>query len=240
MKSPVKLPSFPRKIVLTMLVGLLAIGILVGAGFFSWKYLQAKKTITELKNRDKAAEEEVSVLVETVGKIILLPDGTPTIATVTDQAKLQNQQFFTRSVNGDKVLIFPEAKKAYLYRPSSNQIIDVASLNIQATGEENVAAATPSPTKFVVAIYNGTTTAGLTANYEKKLKPLLGGATVGLRQNAAVTTYEKSFLVDLKGGQDALVQEISQKLNLPVQTLPEGEPRPAGDVLIILGTDAFN
>lgn len=90
-------------------------------------------------NPEKQAQEEASKLVVVVGKLILLPEGeTPTVATVNDPEKLKEQPFFANAMAGDKVLIYTNAKKAILYRPSTNKIVEVAPLNIGA--------AAPAPT----------------------------------------------------------------------------------------------
>lgn len=58
-----------------------------------------------------------------------LPAGEqPTLATVADQEKLKGQDFFSHAQNGDKLLIYPKAKKAILYRPSTGKIIEVTNL----------------------------------------------------------------------------------------------------------------
>jgi hypothetical protein len=50
------------------------------------------------------------------------------MATVLEQDKLKDQPFFARAQNGDKVIIYTQNKKAILYRPSENRIIEVAPL----------------------------------------------------------------------------------------------------------------
>jgi hypothetical protein len=71
------------------------------------------------------AEAEVGIYVNKVGQLMQLPDETPTLATILDKTKLAGQDFFKTAENGDKVLVFMTAKKAILYRPSLNKIIDV-------------------------------------------------------------------------------------------------------------------
>ena len=87
----------------------------------------------------KAAEEEVKSLVVNVSKLIVLPtDELPTVATVTDPEKLVGQPFFVNAKIGDKLLIYTGARKAVLYRPDANLIIEVAPLVIGAQAGQPV------------------------------------------------------------------------------------------------------
>ena len=72
-----------------------------GAGYFYFRYQQAKKEIQTIKTDpttiQKAAEAESKKLVVEVSKLIDLPAGEdPTVATVTDVEKLKDQAFFHR------------------------------------------------------------------------------------------------------------------------------------------------
>jgi len=76
-------------------------------------------------------EEEVRKTVEVVGKLMELPAEMPTVATVSDVTKLPpDQPFFSLAKNGDKVLFYNDAKKAILYRPSIDKIINVAPITV--------------------------------------------------------------------------------------------------------------
>jgi uncharacterized membrane protein len=78
-----------------------------------------------------AAQEEIQNVVAEVGHYLVLPtDETPTMATVSDPTKLAGQPFFENAQAGDKVLIYSNARKAILWRPSTKMIIEVSSLNI--------------------------------------------------------------------------------------------------------------
>ena len=83
-----------------------------------------------------------------VGKLIVLPEGEqPTVATVSDAESLREQPFFAQAKNGYKVLIYTNARKAILYDPLSNKIVDVAPLNIGETApkeDEDQPETTPS------------------------------------------------------------------------------------------------
>lgn len=76
--------------------------------------------------------EEVEGLVEAVGKLIVLPQGEdPTVASVSDPEKLKDQPFFVNAKIGDKVLIYTKARKAYLYDPKQNKLLEVAPLTVE-------------------------------------------------------------------------------------------------------------
>ena len=83
------------------------------------------------KNPQQVAQQETAEVVRLVSKHILLPEGEdPTLATVTDADKLKDQPFFAHAKIGDKVLIYTNARKAILYNPSSDKLVEVAPLNI--------------------------------------------------------------------------------------------------------------
>ena len=86
-------------------------------------------------NPDAALQKEAKILTDRIGKFMELPvDEQPTLATVTDQEKLKSQNFFTHAQNGDKLLVYPKARKAILYRPSTKKVIEVSNL---ISSEEN-------------------------------------------------------------------------------------------------------
>lgn len=113
------------------LVIILAI-VLLGLGFAYQTNAnnRLKKENARLSNPQQTAQAQNEQLIKKVGQIIELPNETPTVATVVDVTKLKDQPFYAKAQNGDNVLFFPQAKKAILYRPSSNKIIEVATFNI--------------------------------------------------------------------------------------------------------------
>lgn len=73
----------------------------------------------------------MQTIINKVSRLIVLPEGeTPTIATVADPSKLKGQAFFANAKVGDKVLIYPNSKKAILYDPNQDIIVEVAPVNI--------------------------------------------------------------------------------------------------------------
>jgi hypothetical protein len=111
-----------RRLPLIFLFFLIVAGIALG--FFY-------KSDLSYKNPELVAESESRTLAEAVGKLIVLPtDELPTIATVSDPEALKDQVFFAEAKRGDKVLIFTNAKKAILYDPVANKIVNVAPVNV--------------------------------------------------------------------------------------------------------------
>lgn len=92
------------------------------------------------------ARQETATLVAAVSQLMILPEGEdPTIATVADTEKLKDQPFFANAEVGDKVLLFTTSKRAILYRPSANKIIEVAPINLgQAAAAEDTVVPTPA------------------------------------------------------------------------------------------------
>lgn len=116
--------------------------ILVAGGFFYFRSTQAPKPTPQSPQQ---TQEEVKRLVAEVGKLVELPQGEdPTVATVTDVNKLKDQPFFQKAKNGDKVLIYTNARKAYLYSPTLKKILDVAPINL-GTPSGQLASPSSSP-----------------------------------------------------------------------------------------------
>ncbi|MCC7436593.1 hypothetical protein IT402_01815 [Candidatus Nomurabacteria bacterium] len=107
------------------LVGLVVLVIILLALTFYF-YKKSKTSNPDL------SQVEVQSLVDKVSRLALVPtDEMPTIATVSDPDALKNQPFFVGAKKGDKVLIYSNAKKAYLYDPVSDKIINIAPLNLE-------------------------------------------------------------------------------------------------------------
>lgn len=102
-----------------------AIVSLYGCFHFYLKY----KSLTVDPNIE--AQKMTVELVEELSKLMELPiDETPTVATISDKAKLAGQIFFKNAENGDILFAYTNAMKAILYRPSTNKIINVAPISI--------------------------------------------------------------------------------------------------------------
>lgn len=240
----------------TVLV-LLFIAAVGSSGYFYYQYKQ-------VKNADDLVDAKKTITA--VSKLMSVPEKeVPTIATVTDKTKLKSQPFFKAAENGDKVLIYAGIKKAILYRPSTNKIIDVTPVNTEALSKNNPGTTnantqvlgaekareeanknltgTPSPTEepkeYSVALLNASSTQGATSTIEAKLKDI-EGVTVGVKDNAQ-KQYDTSTVVVLTESANDLGKKLAGILSYEIATnMPSGETTPNdSDIVVIIGEDGI-
>lgn len=243
------------KISAIVLVIAIVLGGAGGGGYFLYK--KYKKSPVSLS--------EVDDVVGKVGKLMDLPGETATLATVTDKEKLKDQPFFAQAENGDKAIIYTQAKKAILYRPSTNKIIEVMYLSIEqgsaspsapvdevpdqsaVPAQEQVEVQTTEgsdemtskeiiePVPFRMAVYNGTSMTGLAAAVVEKTS-VVEGVQVVAKKNA-VGTYATTMVINL-GDKDAAAQKIAEILGAQVtKEVPSGEKVPEADIWVVAGSD---
>ena len=123
-----------------IIIVLVTLLFLASSGTGIYFYTQWKKAVTV-----PSAAEEVEEVTSVLAGFMELPQGEePTIATVVDREKLQDQPFFINAQNGDKVVIYTNARKAILYRPETKKVIEVAPIFFDETQAE--ASSTPPET----------------------------------------------------------------------------------------------
>lgn len=232
------IPHVPPKFILIgALVAILAAG--VGGGIY--QYQKMLNELTALKAATQptsvSAAEEAKKLAAKVTKLVELPTNeVPTIVTVNDVNQLKGQPFFALAQNGDKVLIYTKAGRAVLFRPTTGKVIEITTISIgPPTGQASPSAALKAT--MTVTLLNGTNTVGLTKKYQEELKVKAPDLTVTDRENAKTSDYKKTILVDLSGLHRQQAQELAGALEIELSQLPEGEPKPLTDFLIIVGED---
>lgn len=247
MTFPPQIPSFLKT---KKGIAIVAVGsILIVAGIPSYYfYSQYQHAQLLLKNPSAAAKQEIEALVAKVGRLIELPQGEqPTIATISDVSKLSGQPFFAHAQNGDKVLVYTNTKKAILYRPSEDKLVEVASVNIGTVSQQASSSIsspsgslTPSPTpskpvSLRIALLNGTSVVGLTHTVEKDLKgKITNPFDVTVRGNAK-NDYDKTLVIDVSGKNSAVVKQLAASLSGDAVGLPKGEDSQDVDIIIIIG-----
>lgn len=126
--------------------------VIAGLGYFIYpplqKFIRSDKVDDSIPTPSPAAAvlgDDASVI-EKVGKLMILPsDETPNVATVTDLERLKDQPFFKNAKTGDRVLIYANSRKAILYDPVYNKIVEVTQI-AAPTEEPSPLPTQPEPT----------------------------------------------------------------------------------------------
>lgn len=100
--------------------------LLVASAATSFYWYKKYQTVLHLP--ESGSKDEAAILIKKISSFMELPQETPSVVTITDRDKLQNQEFFQKAQNGDKILIFQNTRRIILYRPDTGRVIDVAPL----------------------------------------------------------------------------------------------------------------
>lgn len=112
-------------LILSMLVAIII------AGWFGYDWYRSEREIERLSQKPTAEKmsADTAALLGKIKKHMLLPEEDPTIATITDAENLiQQQPFYAGTQNGDKLLIFPNAKKAIIYSEARDKLINIGPI----------------------------------------------------------------------------------------------------------------
>lgn len=146
--NPAATPSGDKEkkkgiIKIVILVIILA-ALIAAVGYLGWNWWQMKQQFQKLTMPQGVQELQKKQTEETIAKVskhIVLPQGEdPIIATVTDAAALKKESsFYELAQNNDIVIIYAKAKKAFLYDPEGDIILNVGPVITETTP-------TPTPT----------------------------------------------------------------------------------------------
>lgn len=118
--------TFLRSITMLFCVSILALTL--GACSLS-------DTPEEIKAAELQAQlDENNELMETIGRLMVIPNEEPIIATINEaELLIKEQPFYAGVSNGDKLVIFPKSQKAVIYSPSKNIIVNSGPFTINNT-----------------------------------------------------------------------------------------------------------
>ena len=117
------------------IVKLLLIILFLLLGYIAWQYYHPDKT--NISSLDIATQEKDEIIRKVGAHIVFPTDETPTLATDSDPEQLKRYPFFTNAEKGDKVLIYSIAKKAILYRPDGDKIVEIAPIITKSNTSES-------------------------------------------------------------------------------------------------------
>ena len=133
-------------------LGLIILLVLLAVGYYGWRYLKIGQpsllggTVNQAENQ-KANQQEIMAVVAQVKKLIIVPgDESPQMAEISDAVLAAKEQpFYAGAQNGDKILVYLNARKAIIYSPARNIIVNVGP--IYMNNETPAPAATTTPKK---------------------------------------------------------------------------------------------
>lgn len=210
-----KKTSSNLNMILVIALGIVVVILGIAAFYFYNQYQNIKK------NPNQVAQAETDALVAQVGKLIDLPkDETPTVATVLDKEKLKDQPFFSNAQNGDKILIYTKAKKAIVYRPKENKLINVGPISIDQKAQVQL------------SIVNA---GGDVGAITKKINDKFAGAVVVTAAGDAKNrnNIKQTTVVDVTGQNADAAKQIAQEIGGTVGAMPAGETAPTGASIVV-------
>ena len=114
---------------------ILLIAAVVGFVWSYSNYRSIKKQVSVLstpEGQQQVAQQEIDAIVAKVGRLIVLPNETPILATIQNAEELaKTQPFYVGSTNGDRVLIYQQAAKAIIYNEAKDILVNVGPVFIQ-------------------------------------------------------------------------------------------------------------
>lgn len=183
-------------------------------------------------HKNATTKKDMQAVLAKVEKLAIVPKNEdPTLATVTDTNSLKDSFLKANAKNGDKVLIFYNAKKVYIYRPSENKIVNIGPLVVDASVSQ------VKNTRVMIKTGNNNQT--VSQNISTQLSQNYNQLVVKPVEKAVRQNYPTTIIIDLTDGDKYdLVTNMAKTLGAQRGVLPTGESKPENtDILIITGTD---
>ena len=224
-----------------LMIVLIALVIALVSVLISYRRVSNKVArLSTVTGQKEVAKKEIDELVKKVSVLILLPtDETPTVATINDAEGLsKTQPFYQGSTNGDKVIIYFKAQKAFIYSPTTNKLVNVGPVYVdnKATAPTETPKEEKKIEKLDIEVRNGSTISG---NASRIANALGNNSSFNIKsvENASTNTYKGTQLIDLTGGKKTeLLSAIEKELGIKsIGKLPTNEKSSVVDVLVIVG-----
>ncbi len=135
---------------------LLFVGIIAAIGLFSWAEMQRRDAVGRLQETEQELEKIRESTQQSAGEVAqrvlsnvrqhmdVPEDPEPTVATIIDVNKLrETSEFYDKAENGDHLIITD--KRAILFDPERNIILDVVPVRIETDAEEEQPPAEDQP-----------------------------------------------------------------------------------------------
>ena len=115
-----------RSVLITILI-IVILGAMGGLGYSYWNMKQQFKKLQMPEGIRELQKKQTEELLNKLKVHAVVPgDEDPIIATVTDADALKKQSaFYELAKNGDSVIIYAKAKKAYLYDSTADRVLNI-------------------------------------------------------------------------------------------------------------------
>ncbi len=126
-------PKIKQKIrQLNVKVILVVIVLTVISAFATMQY-QENQRLKTVEGQQELTKQQIDDVKSKVGKLIILPDEEPVVASIENVKELKKTQpFYVNVSNGDWLLVFQESKRAIIYSPERDILVNVGSLDISS------------------------------------------------------------------------------------------------------------
>ena len=123
-KKQAKAGGISKVAIICIVVAVLALSSAVIL-FVQNQNLRNKEAANTAASSDEATNDEI---IRKVSAVFNAPNEIPSVARVADKDKLKGQAFFDNAQQGDYLLIYPKAKTALIYRPSTDKVINIGPI----------------------------------------------------------------------------------------------------------------
>lgn len=205
-------------------------------GFLYYKTRQELKYLSSPEGQEALSKKEVDETITMLKKLVILPEEEPVLATIVNAEFLATQSaFYKGAENGDKLIVYPQAQRAFVYSPTRNILVNAGPLIVeQGANQQGVSEQVSEADRLEVDVRNGSSQAGVATQLADALRER--GYTVGSVAEASRKDFAQTVVVDLANGRSEAVLKLAQLLGAEVvQALPEGEASSDAEALIILG-----
>ncbi len=128
--------SKPQKIFI-LIVGLVALGLGIAVTLYYNHIKQELRLIATPAGQEAAAKEEVQETLAELKKLVVVPDEDPVVATIRNVEELQKESaFYKGASNGDKLILFSQSQRAYIYSRSQHKLVNAGSLVFEKPSSE--------------------------------------------------------------------------------------------------------
>ncbi|MCX7997205.1 MAG: hypothetical protein N2691_05660 [Patescibacteria group bacterium] len=210
---------------------------LVVSGYFAWHAYEFKQSRLD---PDRAAKLQAERIVSRVSRLMDMPSTErASVAVLGARSDEQYRDFFSQAIPGDAVIIFPQARRAILYRDSIDRIIDIVTL----ASAERVSPPSGAQEKSVVryplrmAILNGGAPAGSEQLAGEIIQDAIAGLIPEYAGAAKANNYTRTIVINLSGVPETVLEDVARAIGGTITTLPSYETAPDTDFLVILGAD---